>query len=61
MFEAVFNGELAETTDSIELPDCEYDSLLELFRYMYSDVMHLSWSNVMGVMYLVKKYDAFPC
>ena len=32
VFEAMFYGELAETTDSIELPHCEYDSLLELFR-----------------------------
>ena len=32
---------------SIELPDCEYDSLLELFRYMYSDEVILSGSNVM--------------
>ena len=37
VFEAMFYGELAETRDSIELPDCEYESLLELFRYMYSD------------------------
>ena len=42
MFEAMFYGELAETTDSIEMPDCEYDSLLELFRYMYSDEAILS-------------------
>ena len=49
VFEAMFYGELAETTDSIELPDCEYDSLLELFRYMYSDEVILSGSNVMGV------------
>jgi len=34
VFEAMFYGELAETGDSIELPDCEYESLLELFRYM---------------------------
>ena len=27
VFEAMFYGELAETTDSIELPDCEYESL----------------------------------
>ena len=27
VFEAMFYGELAETTDSIELPDCDYDSL----------------------------------
>ena len=56
VFEAMFYGELAETTDSIELPDCEYDSLLELFRYMYSDQVTLSGNNVMGVLYLAKKY-----
>ena len=56
VFEAMFYGELAETTDSIELPDCDYDSLLELFRYMYSDEVNVSESNVMGVLYLAKKY-----
>ena len=56
VFEAMFYGKLAETTDSIELPDCEYESLLELFRYMYSDEVILSGSNVMGVLYLTKKY-----
>ena len=56
VFEAMFYDELAETTDSIELPDCEYESLLELFRYMYSDEVILSGSNVMGVLYLAKKY-----
>ena len=56
VFEAMFYGELAETRDSIELPDCEYESLLELFRYMYSDEVDLSGSNVRGVLYLAKKY-----
>ena len=56
VFEAMFYGELAETRDSIELPDCEYESLLELFRYMYSDEVNLSGSNVIGVLYLAKKY-----
>ena len=56
VFEAMFYGELAETSDSIELPDCEYDSLLELFRYLYSDEVILSQSNVMGVLYFAKKY-----
>ena len=56
VFEAMFYGELAETTASIELPDCEYDSLLELFRYLYSDEVILSGSNVLGVLYLAKKY-----
>ena len=56
VFEAMFYGELAETRDSIELPDCEYESLLELFRYMYSDEVNLSGNNVFGVLYLAKKY-----
>ena len=49
-------SELAETRDSIELPDCEYEIVLELFRYIYSDEVNLSGSNVMGVLYLAKKY-----
>ena len=56
VFEAMFYGELAETKDSIELPDCKYESLLELFRFMYSDEVNLNGSNVMGVLYLAKKY-----
>ena len=56
VFEAMFYGELAETKDTIELPDCDNESLLELFRYMYSDEVNLSGSNVMGVSYLAKKY-----
>ena len=56
VFEAMFYGELAETRNSIKLPDCEYDSLLELLRYIYSDEVNLSGSNVMGVLYLAKKY-----
>ena len=56
VFEAMFYGELADTKDTIELPDCDHESLLELFRYMYSDEVNLSGSNVMGVLYLAKKY-----
>ncbi|XP_068696396.1 BTB/POZ domain-containing protein 6-like [Montipora foliosa] len=56
VFEAMFYGELAETSGCIELPDCEYNSLLELFRFMYSDEVNLSGSNVMEVFYLAKKY-----
>ena len=56
VFEAMFYGELAEAQASIELPDCEYESLLELFRYLYSDEVNLTGSNVMEVLYLAKKY-----
>ena len=56
VFEAMFYGDLADTRNSIELPDCEYESLLELFRFMYSDEVNLSGRNVMGVLYVAKKY-----
>ena len=56
VFEAMFYGELAETKDTIQLPDCDYESLLEFFRYLYSDEVNLSGSSVLGVLYLAKKY-----
>ena len=56
VFEAMFYGGLPETRDSIELPDCGYESLLELFRFLYTDEAKLSGSNVMEVLYLAKKY-----
>ena len=56
VFYAMFYGQMAETTDSIELPDCDYESLLELFRFMYTDEANLSGSNVMQVLYLANKY-----
>ena len=56
VFEAMFYGELADVSDSIELPDCEFESLLEFLRFIYSDEVNLSRSNVMGVLYLAKKY-----
>ena len=56
VFFAMFYGQMAETKDSIDLPDCEYESLLELFRFLYSDKVNLSESNVMQVLYLANKY-----
>ena len=56
VFFAMFYGQMAETKDSIELPDCDYDSLLELFRFLYSDEVALSGGNVMQVIYLANKY-----
>ena len=56
VFFAMFYGQMAETKDCIELPDCDYDSLLELFRFLYSDEVTLSGGNVMQVIYLANKY-----
>ena len=56
VFYAMFFGELAETTNSINSSDCECPSLLELFRFIYSDEVNLEADNVMQVLYLAKKY-----
>ena len=56
VFYAMFYGEMAETSGTVQLPDCDYESLLELFRFLYSDRVNLSGSNVMQVLYLAKKY-----
>ena len=56
VFYAMFYGQIAETTDFIELPDCDYESLLELFRFIYTDEANPSGSNVMQVLYLANKY-----
>lgn len=46
VFFAMFFGDLAEKSNSITLPDCEYESLLELFRFMYCDEVKLNEDNV---------------
>jgi len=56
VFFAMFYGELAETKDFVEISDCEYESLLELLRFIYSDEANLNPDNVMQLMYLGKKY-----
>ena len=56
VFYTMFYGELAETKDSVEISDCQYESLLELFRFIYSDAANLTPDNVMQLMYLAKKY-----
>ena len=56
VFFAMFYGQLVDPADSIELPDCDFESLLELFRYLYTDNVNLNGNNVMQVLYLAKKY-----
>ena len=48
VFYAMFYGQMADTRDSIELPDYEYEGVLEVFRFIYSDEVVLTRSNVMG-------------
>ena len=56
VFYAMFCGNMAETKEHIDLPDCGFEGMLELLRYIYTDEVHLSGDNVMEVLYLAEKY-----
>ena len=56
VFYAMFCGEMAEKSNTIDLPDCEYEGILEMLRYMYSHEVELHESNVLQVLYVAKKY-----
>ena len=56
VFFAMFYGEMAEPGDTIELPDCDSESFLELLRFVYYDEVMLTGSNVIQILYLAKKY-----
>ena len=56
VFFAMFCGEMAEKSDSIDLPDCNYEGVLEMLRYLYREEVKLNENNVMQVLYVAKKY-----
>ena len=56
VFFAMFCGEMAETKEHIDLPDWEYEGMLELLRYIYTDEVCLNGNNVMQVLYVAEKY-----
>ena len=56
VFFAMLFGDLAECGDTIEIKDCEPDSFAEFLRYVYCDQANLNPSNVLGILYLAKKY-----
>lgn len=56
VFYAMFCGNMAETKEHIDLPDCGFEGMLELLRYIYTDEVHLNGNNVMEVLYLAEKY-----
>lgn len=56
VFFAMFYGRMADQKKDIAITDCEPDSFLELLRYIYYDGIELDASNVLGTLYLAKKY-----
>lgn len=60
VFYTMFYGAMPETGETVELPDCEYEILVEFLRYIYCDELTLSLSNVSEVLYMSNKYMMPP-
>lgn len=60
VFYTMFYGAMPETRETVELPDCNYEVLVEFLRYIYCDEITLSESNVCEVLYMSKKYMMPP-
>lgn len=56
VFRDMFYGQKPESSATIEVHDSEYESLLEVLRYIYSDEVLLTGSNVMEVLILAESY-----
>ena len=56
VFEAMFYGQMAEKGEEVELPDTDSHALLEFLRFVYCDEVNLTIANVLGVLYVAKKY-----
>jgi hypothetical protein len=56
VFFAMFYGEIAEKTNSIEIPDADKDSFIEFLSFLYTDKCELNIESVSVVFYLAKKY-----
>ena len=56
VFFAMFYGQLPETAESIDLPECNSEGFLKFLRYIYCGEIKLNGSCVMQVLYLAKKY-----
>ncbi|XP_041355397.1 BTB/POZ domain-containing protein 3-like [Gigantopelta aegis] len=56
VFEAMLKGPLAEQ-DNIVIPDVEPAIFEEFLQYLYTDEVTLTGDNVIGLLYVSKKYD----
>ena len=52
-----FCGPTSDTEDSIEVSEYDYESILELFRFIYCDDVNLTRSNVLNVLYLANEHS----
>ena len=60
VFYTMFYGAMPETRETVELPDCNYEVLVEFLRYIYCDEFTPNERNVSDMLYMSKKYMIPP-
>ena len=53
---AMFCGILAERNNYIDLPDCDYQGMMEFLRYIYTEEVGFNGDNISQLLYLAEKY-----
>ena len=56
VFDAMFNGGMASTSEEVEIPDVEPAAFLALLRFLYTDEVQIGPETVMTTLYTAKKY-----
>ena len=56
VFDAMFNGGMATTSNEVELPDIEASAFLALLKFLYTDQVNIDPETVMTTLYTAKKY-----
>ena len=57
VFDAMFNGAMADPKDEINIPDVEPAAFLALLRFLYTDEVQIGPETVMTTLYTAKKYE----
>ncbi|XP_058801696.1 BTB/POZ domain-containing protein 1-like isoform X1 [Phymastichus coffea] len=56
VFDAMFNGTLATSSNEIEVPDVEPETFLAVLLFLYTDEIFINPDTVMTTLYTAKKY-----
>lgn len=56
VFYAMFCHIMAESDDCIDIPDCDYQGMMEFLRYIYTEEVRFDGDNILQLLYLAEKY-----
>ena len=56
VFDAMFNGGIADDSYEVEIPDVEHAAFLALLKFLYTDEVQIGPETVMTTLYAAKKY-----